>query len=144
MAGLTLAAVMALNHFTRGFCRLASILLGMLWGYGAALLFGMVDFSPIREAARAAAPRPLPFGISFELAPCVAMGLLFAINSIQAIGDLTATTVGLSAALGVGVSQASAALSQFPEAVTLIFGKSPVVVAPLLAVLLNLVLPSEE
>ena len=52
--------------------------------------------------------------------------------------------MGLSAALGVGVSQASAALSQFPEAVTLTFGKSPVVVATLLAVLLNLVLPREE
>ena len=36
------------------------------------------------------------------------------------------------------------ALAQFPEAVTTIFGKSPVVVATLMAVLLNLVLPREE
>ena len=54
------------------------------------------------------------------------------------------TIVGLSAALGVGISQASAALEQFPEAVTTIFGKSPVVIATLMAVLLNLVLPREE
>ena len=61
--------------------------------------------------------------------------------------DLTArntTIVGLSAALGVGISQASAALSQFPEAVTMIFGKSPVVIATLMAVLLNLILPKEK
>ena len=54
------------------------------------------------------------------------------------------TIVGLSAALGVGISQASAALAQFPEAVTTIFGKSPVVIATLMAVFLNLVLPKEE
>ena len=54
------------------------------------------------------------------------------------------TIVGLSAALGVGVSQASSALSQFPEEVTMIFGKSPVVIATIMAVLLNLILPREE
>ena len=54
------------------------------------------------------------------------------------------TIVGLSAALGVGISQASAALSQFPAAVTMIFGKSPVVIATLMAVLLNLILPKEK
>ena len=61
--------------------------------------------------------------------------------------DMTArntTIVGLSAALGVGISQASAALGQFPEAVTMIFGKSPVVVATILAVVLNLILPRED
>ena len=259
VAALTLAAVLVLNHYTKGFCKLASILLGMLFGYAVALCLGMVDFSGVAGAAWAAAPRVLPFGIAFDPASCVAIGLLFAVNSIQAIGDFTATTigglgreptdrelqggilcygatnilaaffgglptatysqnvgivatnkvvnrfvfaltagflllagispkfaavlttipqcvlggatvtvfstiamtgmklissqamnarnttiVGLSAALGVGVSQASSALGQFPEAVTMIFGKSPVVVATLLAVLLNLILPREE
>lgn len=54
------------------------------------------------------------------------------------------TIVGLSAALGVGISQSSAALSQFPEEVAMIFGKSPVVIATIMAVLLNLVLPREK
>lgn len=61
--------------------------------------------------------------------------------------ELTArntTIVGLSAALGVGISQASSALSQFPDAVTMIFGKSPVVIATIMAVLLNLLLPKES
>ena len=34
------------------------------------------------------------FGIKFEFSACIALALLFAINAIQAIGDLTATTVG--------------------------------------------------
>ena len=255
--GLTEALVLT-NH-GKGICRLASILLGILAGYAAAFIAGMVDLSGIGEAAWFSLPQLLPFGITFEPSGCIALGLLFAINSIQAIGDLTATTVGgmdrqptdrelqggivaygvsniltallgglptatysqnvgivatnkvvnrwvfaltggflllagvvpkfsavlttipqcvlggatvavfstiamtgmkliaaegitarnttivgLSAALGVGISQASAALEQFPEAVTTIFGKSPVVIATLMAVLLNLVLPREE
>ena len=34
------------------------------------------------------------FGIKFEPSSCVAIGVLFAINSIQAIGDFSATTTG--------------------------------------------------
>jgi len=259
VAVLTLTAVMILNHHAKGFCKLASILLGMLFGYVVALLFGMVSFADVGSAAWFSLPRLLHFGITFDIPSCVAIGLLFAINSIQAIGDFTATTVGglnrdptdrelqggiiaygasniltalfgglptatysqnvgivttnkvvnrtvfalaggflllagvspkfaavlttipqcvlggatitvfstiamtgmkliasqdltarnttivgLSAALGVGISQAADALSQFPESFTMIFGKSPVVIATLMAVLLNLILPKEH
>ena len=258
VAVLTLAVVMLLNNYGKGICKLASILLGMLFGYVVAMCFGMVSFADVGDAAWFSLPRFLHFGITFDASSCIAVGLLFAINSIQAIGDFTATTVGgldrdptdqelqggiiaygasnilaalfgglptatysqnvgivttnkvvnrtvfalaggflllagvspkfaavlttipqcvlggatitvfstiamtgmkliasqdltarnttivgLSAALGVGISQASAALSQFPEAVTMIFGKSPVVIATIMAVLLNLILPKE-
>ncbi len=259
VAVLTLVAVMLLNHHGRGIGKLASILLGMLAGYVISIPFHMVDFSDVADAAWFSLPRLLHFGIKFDPASCIAIGLLFAINSIQAIGDFTATTigglnreptdrelkggviaygatniltalfgglptatysqnvgivstnkvvnrtvfaiaggflllaglcpkfaavlttipqcvlggatvtvfstiamtgmkliasqdltarnttiVGLSAALGVGISQASAALSQFPEAVTMIFGKSPVVIATIMAVVLNLLLPKDD
>ena len=199
------------------------------------------------------------FGVNFEVSSCIAIGLLFAINSIQAIGDLSATTigsmdrepedkelqggiimygianiisalagglptatysqnvgivtttkvinrcvlglaaiillvaglvpkfsallttipqcvlggatvsvfasiamtgmklvmseemnyrntsiVGLAAALGMGISQASASLASFPDWATTIFGKSPVVVATIVAVALNVILPKEK
>ena len=259
VAVLTLAVVMLLNNYGKGICKLASILLGMLFGYVVAMCFGMVSFADVGDAAWFSLPRFLHFGITFDASSCIAVGLLFAINSIQAIGDFTATTVGgldrdptdqelqggiiaygasnilaalfgglptatysqnvgivttnkvvnrtvfalaggflllagvspkfaavlttipqcvlggatitvfstiamtgmkliasqdltarnttivgLSAALGVGISQASGALSQFPEAVTMIFGKSPVVIATLMAVLLNLLLTQEK
>ena len=259
IAAFTLAVVMLLTNHGKGVCKLASILLGIIAGYAVAFMAGMVDLSGIRDAAWFSLPRFLPFGVTFEPSGCIALGLLFAINSIQAIGDLTATTVGgmdreptdrelqggivaygvsniltallgglhtatysqnvgivatnkvvnrlvftltggflllagvvpkfsavlttipqcvlggatvavfstiamtgmklianegitarnttivgLSAALGVGISQAADALQQFPEAVTTIFGKSPVVIATLMAVLLNLLLPRED
>ena len=54
------------------------------------------------------------------------------------------TVVGLSIALGMGVTQANAALAQLPAWVTTIFGKSPVALSTLVAVFLNLVLPKEK
>ena len=94
IAALTLTAVLVLNHKAKGICRLASILIGMLFGYVLALGFGMVNFADVGAAAWFALPAPLHFGITFDPASCVAIGLLFAVNSIQAIGDFTATTVG--------------------------------------------------
>ena len=259
VAAFTLIVVMILSNKGKGICKLAAILLGMIAGYIVAAVFGMVDLSEVRDAAWFSLPRFMHFGIKFEFSACIALALLFAINAIQAIGDLTATTVGglnreptdqelqggivtygltnvlsaffgslptatysqnvgivttnkvvnrvvfalaggflllaglipkfsailttipqcvlggatitvfstiamtgmkliasetisprnttivgLSAALGVGISQSSSALSQFPESITIIFGKTPVVIATIMAVLLNLILPREN
>ena len=86
--------VMALNHYAKGVAKLASILIGMGVGYVIALAFGMVDFSDIGSAAWFALPQFMHFGVKFDFAACVALSILFAINSIQAIGDFTATTAG--------------------------------------------------
>lgn len=256
VAFFTLAVVTVLNHFGKGIWKLASILIGILAGYLVAVPFGMVDVSSVGRASVFQLPQFMHFGVRFEISACVAIGILFAINSIQAIGDYSATTigamnrtpkdqelqsgivaygltnilgamfgglptatysqnvgivtttkvinrwvlglaamilgvagivpkfsamlttipqcvlggatvsvfasiamtgmklvasaemdyrnssiVGLAAALGVGVSQATAALSTFPEWVTTIFGKSPVVLATIIAVFMNIILP---
>ena len=259
VAAFTLIVVMVMSNKGKGICKLAAILLGMIAGYIVAAVFGMVDLSEVRDAAWFSFPQFMHFGIKFEFSACIALALLFAINAIQAIGDLTATTVGglnreptdqelqggivtygltnvlsaffgslptatysqnvgivttnkvvnrvvfalaggflllaglipkfsailttipqcvlggatitvfstiamtgmkliasetisprnttivgLSAALGVGISQSSSALSQFPESITIIFGKTPVVIATIMAVLLNLILRQEN
>lgn len=259
VAAFTLIVVKVMSNKGKGICKLAAILLGMIAGYIVAAVFGMVDLSEVRDAAWFSLPQFMHFGIKFEFSACIALALLFAINAIQAIGDLTATTVGglnreptdqelqggivtygltnvlsaffgslptatysqnvgivttnkvvnrvvfalaggflllaglipkfsailttipqcvlggatitvfstiamtgmkliasetisprnttivgLSAALGVGISQSSSALSQFPESITIIFGKTPVVIATIMAVLLNLILPQEN
>ena len=259
IAILTLTVVTVLNHFGKGIWKLASILIGILAGYLAAIPFGLVNFSGLGEAKLFQLPSFLQFGVHFEISACVAIGILFAINSVQAIVDYSAVTigamnrepkdqelesgivgyglmnivgalfgglptatysqnvgiitttkvinrwvlglaalilgvagvvpkfsailttipqcvlggatvpvfasiamtgmklvasagmdfrnssiVGLAAALGVGVSQATAALASFPEWVTTIFGKSPVVLATIIAVALNIMLPKTK
>jgi NCS2 family nucleobase:cation symporter-2 len=55
------------------------------------------------------------------------------------------SVVGLSVALGVGITQVSGCLAGegFPAWVNTVFGSSSVVVAALMAILLNLILPKE-
>ena len=78
--------------------------------------------------------------LSLGLAPDLKSMKLIASQGLTARNT---TVVGLSAALGVGVAQAGSALSQFPEEIAMILGKSPVVIATIMAVLLNLILPKE-
>ena len=44
----------------------------------------------------------------------------------------------------MGISQASGSLSGFPDWVMTVFGKSPVVIATVVAIILNMSLPKEE
>ena len=69
-------------------------MLGIGAGYALSACFGMVNFQSVGEAAVFQLPQLLYFGIDFEISACVAIGILFGINAVQAIGDLTATTVG--------------------------------------------------
>ena len=94
VAILTLLVVLALNHFTKGFIKLASLLIGMLVGYLASLAFNMVDFSPIQQSGWLAVPQVLPFGIAFYPTAIISMVIMYVVNSVQAIGDLSATTGG--------------------------------------------------
>jgi len=259
VALITLAVVTVLNHYTKGILKLSSILVGIIVGYIIALCFGLVDFSSIAASSYFQFATPFHFEIMFEPSSCIAIGLLFAINSIQAIGDFSATTtgsmgrmpkdselkggiigygisnivgavlgglptatysqnvgivvttkvinrivlgsaavillaaglipkfsailttipqcvlggatisvfasiamtgiklimtedmnyrntsiVGLSVALGMGVTQAAGCLNSFPDWATTIFGKSPVVITTIVAILLNTILPKAE
>lgn len=259
VAIFTLIVVTIMNHFGKGFFKLASILIGIIAGYLFSIPFGMINFDSVTTASIIQLPALFHFDISFELSSIAAISILFAINSIQAIGDLSATTtggldrepttselkggiigagitnilgatiggmptatfsqnvgivtttkvvnrcvlglsgfiilfaglipkfsaflttipqpvlggatisvfasiamtgirlftssemnyrntsiVGLSVALGMGVTQASASLAMFPQWVTTIFGQSPVVIATIVAVLLNIVLPKNK
>ncbi|MEG0368390.1 MAG: solute carrier family 23 protein, partial [Hungatella sp.] len=94
VALFTLTVVTVLNHFGKGFLKLASILVGILAGYLFSAFFGMLNFTSVGSAGMFQLPQPMHFGVTFEVSSCIALGLLFAINSIQAIGDLSATTIG--------------------------------------------------
>lgn len=76
VAIITLVVVTVLNHYTKGFLKLSSILIGIIVGYIVSLFFGMVDFSAIANASVFQLPIPMHFGIKFEPSACVAIGVL--------------------------------------------------------------------
>lgn len=93
VALFTLVVVTFFTHFGKGLLRLASILVGILAGYILALAMGMVQFDNVMTAGYFEMPQVLHFGLEFDPPACIAISLLFVINSIQAIG-FSATTSG--------------------------------------------------
>lgn len=94
VAFVTLGIVVALNHYGKGLFKLASILIGLICGYLLALCFGMVDFSALSSAGWVQIPTPTAFGIRFDVSAIIPLAILFLVNSIQAMGDFSATTSG--------------------------------------------------
>ena len=94
VALVTLAVVLLCNNFGKGSIKLASILIGVVAGYLVSIPLGMVNFSSIANAGLVQAPKPMHFGFEFIPSAIISLGILHIVNSIQAIGDLTATTEG--------------------------------------------------
>ncbi len=91
---VTLVVVIVLGNFTKGILKLGSILFGMIAGYVVALAMGMVDFSSVSGAGWFLLPKPLHFGIEFNVSACISLAIVYIINAVQTIGDLSATTSG--------------------------------------------------
>ena len=54
----------------------------------------MIDFSSVTQASMFQVPQFMHFGMKFEFSAILTFVILFTINSIQAIGDFSATTSG--------------------------------------------------
>ncbi len=94
VAIITFAAVIFFNYFTKGVSKLASILLGMIIGYVVALMMGMVSFEAVGTAGWFQLVGPLHFGLKFNISACISMAIMYIVNSVQTIGDLSSTTLG--------------------------------------------------
>ena len=94
VALVTLAVVVLLQNFGKGVLKLGAILWGMIVGYVMALCLGMVDFSVVAPAGWFQLAPPLHFGVKFEVSACVSLAVVYVINAVQTIGDLSSTTMG--------------------------------------------------
>ncbi|MBB6715684.1 uracil-xanthine permease family protein [Clostridium gasigenes] len=94
VAFVTLGVVIYLNYFTDGKLKLASILVGIIVGYVVALCFGMVSFTDVQAAGWIQTPKFMHFGMSFNATAIISMVIMHIVNSVQAIGDMSATTGG--------------------------------------------------
>ena len=259
VAIITFLVVLFLNNFTKGVLKLGAILWGMIVGYIISIPLGLVDFSAVGQAGVFQVPMPMHFPIEFQPSAIVSLAIVYMVNAVQTIGDLSSTTiggmdrmptdkelrggiigqgvmsvvgalfgglptasysqnvgivtvnrvinravfafaaivlavagfvpkissvlttipqsviggatvsvfamitmtgvsmitsekfdmrartvVGLSVAMGVGISQVSGCLAGFPQWVTMVFGSSPVVVTAIMAIFLNLILPKTD
>ena len=94
VALITLAVVVFLSNFTKGIFKLGAILIGMIVGYIVAYFAGMVDFSSVGTSSWFALPEVMPFEIKFVPSACVSLAIVYVVNAVQTIGDLSSTTMG--------------------------------------------------
>ena len=79
--------VLGFNVYGKGLPKVAAILIGMTAGYILSVILGLVSFSGIGEAAWFAVPRPLAFGVKFDMGYFLIFILLYFIVAVQMIGD---------------------------------------------------------
>ena len=94
VALITLVVVVILSNFTKGIFKLGAILIGMIVGYIVAYFMGMVDFSSVGASQWLALPKVMPFEIKFVPSACVSLAIVYVVNAVQTIGDLSSTTMG--------------------------------------------------
>ena len=108
----------------------------------AAVILMIAGFFPKFSALLTTIPQCVLGGATISVFASIAMTGIKLIFR-QPMNFRNSSIVGLSVALGMGITQASGALDSFPDWVNMIFGKSPVVVATIVAILLNIILPKE-
>ncbi|AMG31471.1 xanthine permease XanP [Grimontia hollisae] len=92
LAGSVLAVIVLLNRIDNPYLRVSSIVIAMTVGTLIAFALGMVNTAPAQEVALFAIPQPMQYGISFDFALLIPLIIVFLVTSLEAIGDITATS----------------------------------------------------
>lgn len=90
LALIVVFATLGLKFFARGIWSSASVLLGLLAGYGTALLMGRISFAPVAEAGWAMVPLPFHFGLAVSASAILGFCLTGFVSSIETIGGVEA------------------------------------------------------
>ena len=95
VAACVLLSILFFNRSKNKYLRMSSIVLGLIVGYALAFAFGMIDFKMFAEQSYAGIQVPIPFkyGVAFDFSSILALGLVYLITSIEAMGDITANSM---------------------------------------------------
>ena len=89
---LTVIVVALLFKFkTSGALSNAAILIGLLAGYAAAAMLGMVSLAGFQKASWVTSIQVLPYGFEFSLGAVIAVTLVSIVSAVETVGDASAT-----------------------------------------------------
>jgi len=92
LSGVVLAIIVILNRVPVVWMRSCAIVIALAVGYALAGYMGRLDFTGMHQAALFQVPTPLHFGLSFSWALFIPMLVIYLVTSLEAIGDVTATS----------------------------------------------------
>jgi xanthine permease XanP len=92
LSGLVLLTIIIFSVSRNRYLRMGAIAIGLVVGYIASAILGLIDFSIFGKLPVVSFPIPLRYGMSFDFASFVPFIFLYILTSIETIGDLTATS----------------------------------------------------
>ena len=109
----------------------------------AAVILAVAGIVPKFSALLTTIPQCVLGGATVSVFASIAMTGMKLVASAE-MDYRNSSIVGLAAALGMGVSSGNSSACYFPGMGNYIFGKSPVVLATIIAVLFNIILPKSR
>ena len=95
LALVTLGVTLGCNLFGKGYVRVSGMLIGIAVGYALALVMGdIISFEEVQTAGWVALPKPFHFGLEFHWDAIVMMVLMYVVQAVQTIGDVSSTAMG--------------------------------------------------
>ena len=92
LSGTVLLLIILLNRVKITWIKSASILIALVVGYALAGFMGLLNFSALHNAPVFQIPKPMHFGLSFSWSLFIPMIFIYLVTSLEAIGDVTATS----------------------------------------------------
>lgn len=87
LALITIAIVLSVNIFAKGFLKSIAILIGLIGGTVIAAFMGLVDTSAVVEAPLVHVPQPFYFGMpKFEITSIVMMCIIATVSMVESTG----------------------------------------------------------
>ena len=93
LAAIVLVTIILFNRSNNKWFSMGAIVIGLIAGYIAAAIMGVVQFGKIGSLSLMTAPIPFKFGFYISWGHIIPMALLYLITTVESIGDLTATSM---------------------------------------------------
>lgn len=95
LALVTLAVTLLCSLGGKGYVKVSGMLIGIAVGYVIALVMGgIVDFTDFNQAGFFSIPIPFHFGLEFHPDAILMMILMYVVQAVQTIGDVSSTAMG--------------------------------------------------
>lgn len=94
LAGIVIVVTVVLKSFAKGILSSASVLIGLLVGYGVAYFMGDVNLGKVAGAAWFQIPQPFKYGVEFDPGIIIGITLMAFVSAIETVGDISGITKG--------------------------------------------------
>lgn len=124
---ITLLCCIIFHMVAKSYFKQLSVLFGLIIGYIAAIIMGMVDFSSLSGTAVIAFPHILPFKPEFNINAIISVTLIFLVSATETIGDSSAlASTGLNREATLKELSGSLTCDGFISSLSAVFGCLPI------------------